>query len=245
MISTETSIKPTFLQKIYFGVPAILQGLVWVIVKTALVAFGRLQVEGEENLKVAEMQLRDIDGGVIFVMRHTSALDFIFPLVSILPLSRLSPMFYVAHGRSKYSKNTGLKWMRHIYSLPFFLESFGAYPYISGQKDYAKSLVNFKKLLLLGKSVCIFPQGKIVTSESGEEKVRGGIGYLIEATDSLIVPVSVTGLKDINLIRFLRREHKIKVSYGSVVRGKDLLDPSLVVPDRYQAAASESMKLFM
>lgn len=228
------------IKKIQLISPIILQGLAWPLGRFAVNFFTRLEIKGWKNLKIAETSRRSNKVGTIFVVNHTHELDFLFPLVALYPWSSLFPMFYVAHSRKKYNEKKGFGLRRYIYGFPAFLTSWGAHPYIADQNDYAKSMPYHKNLLSKGKSVCIFPEGRI-QKDGVERKIRGGVAYLAEATGAIIVPVAISGAKGMNFSSFSKRERKIIVHYLKPLSTKDIMDTSLDVPERYKEAAEKIM----
>ena len=227
-------------RRIYLISPALLQGISWLIGRGGLNFFAQLVVSGQDNVRTTTRLAQERGTGVIFALNHTHELDFSFPLAGVSPASPLFPMFYVAHGRSNYFKNTTLSWRRYIYGLPIFLTSWGAHPYQAGQKDYARALGYHARLLQLGKSMCIFPEGKIREEES-RPTAHGGLGYLAATTRALVVPVSVSGVHKMTTYEFLTRKRKLHIHYGKPLYPHDIIDFSLPIPDRYQKASQKVM----
>lgn len=227
-------------RRLHFVTPALLQGAAWPLGRFAVDFFGRLKITGRENLEAAISKSRESGNGVIFALNHTSELDFMFPLVAIPPFSPLFPMFYVTHGRLRYLNKADFGWRRYIYGLPAFLKSWGAHQYVAGQHDYGKALAYHVQILEMGKSVCIFPEGKI-KKEPGEKRAHGGVGYLSEATGAVVVPIAVSGASDMSMGDFFGRRRKLRISYGVPLSTNDIIDSSLSVPERYQEAAEKIM----
>jgi len=226
-------------RRIHLIMPAILQGIAWPFGRLALNFFTNLQIEGKENLKEAILESKKRKRGVIFAVNHTHELDPILSLVSIPPTSKLFPMFYVSHDRKKYADKKYFGIRSYIYSFPAFFSSWGAHPFISGQKDYTKSMPYHENLLRLGKSVCIFPEGKIKQSDDGVRKVHGGVAYLAESVNAIIVPITISGADNMSITDFLTRKNHIKVVYGTPVNVNDILDKTLPIPECYQKAAEK------
>ncbi len=216
----------------HFIAPTILQGLVWPFIHLFLDVFFRMSVKGKDDLQKAIDESKESGRGLLFVLKHRSEADFIFPLVGILPLTHAFPMFYVAQDSTEYLLKKGFGWRRFFYATPYFLKAWGAYPYIKGQHDYSKSLVYFEELLRLGKSVCIFPEGKISKAGEGIQEIHGGAGYLLEKTNAIVVPVSVS-----------MDRGKISVVYGESSNRSALLDPTKPLPERYKDSARKVLEL--
>jgi 1-acyl-sn-glycerol-3-phosphate acyltransferase len=243
MFSTHTEYeKATTVRRVHFVTPAVLQGIAWPLGRFAVDFFVRLRINGTENLKEAIRRSKETGTGVIFAVNHTSELDFLFPLVAIPPGSRLFPMFYVTHARSQYLNKADFGWRRHLYGFPAFLKAWGAHPYVADQHDYAKSLGYHQKILKLGKSVCIFPEGKIQKGPN-EKRAHGGVAYLAEATGATIIPIAVSGASKMTAGEFLLRKRNLHISYGVPLVAADIIDISLPTPDRHQQAAEKIMDI--
>lgn len=244
MDTHDTSTKKPSVRRIHFLTPVLLQSLAWPFGRLALNFFTRLNLQGKENLKKAIAESRQRGVGVIFVLNHTHELDPVCVLVGTSPLSPLFPMFYLTHDREKYSDKKGLGWRRHLYSSPLFFTLWGAHPYIASQRDYQKSMPYHERILKMGKSVCIFPEGKIKEgTDSTPRKVRGGVAYLTEATNAVVVPVTISGIENISMSEFFTRKRTLKVVYGTPLHSDDINDTILPVPERYQHGAQKIMDI--
>ncbi|MFA7216867.1 MAG: lysophospholipid acyltransferase family protein [Candidatus Paceibacterota bacterium] len=182
---------PLFIQKIGYSLFFVLHKI-----------FVGIEIEGKENLN-------GLTRPVILAANHTSELDpTAIPLV--LPFfSNLFPLYFVTNPTEKY-KTFG--WRSYIYGGKFF-ECLGGYPVYSGNRDYAVSLEDHKLLLDLGRTVCIFPEGK--RTEDGKLNLaRGGLGYLIYATNAIVVPISINTFYNISFRYYLTRKKKVIIKVG-------------------------------
>lgn len=182
---------PLFIQKIGYIVFFILHKF-----------FVRIEIQGKENLN-------KLCRPVILAANHTSELDpTAIPLV--LPLfSYLDPIYFVTNPTEKY-KTFG--WRSYIYGGKFF-ECLGGYPVYSGNKDYAVALEDHKLLLDLGRTVCIFPEGKR-TGDGNLNPARGGLGYLIHSTNAMVVPISINTFYNISFWDYFTRKKKVIIKVG-------------------------------
>ncbi len=231
-VLTENS-DSTKITRMHFIMPFVLQSIAWPLGRLALHFFVRLKVEGKENLEAAA---KKNNVGIIFAVTHTHELDAVMVLSGVLPFSKLFPMFYVTRNRKKYTTTQGFGWRSYLYSFPTFFSSWGAHQYIAGQRDYTKSMPYHELLLQHGKSVCIFPEGKIVDSQ-GVRKMHGGVSYLSEKTNAFIVSVHISGVSNMNMSEFMTRKRRATIIYGAPVQAKNIINQSDPVPDRYQNAA--------
>jgi 1-acyl-sn-glycerol-3-phosphate acyltransferase len=197
--------------------PIFLQAIIYAISYVLFKTFCRLTVRGSEN--VLELQ-RQVKGGqgIIFAANHSSEWDG--PLIRVgLPFfSKLSPMYYVSMKKEGYTQSG---WRRYIYGGKFF-EMLGAYPVYSGQKDYAYSLQNYIQLLVLHKSVCIFPEGRR-TLDGSLAPARGGVAFLSHSTKAPVIPVAVKGLVRLNLRDFILRKRTVEINFGKVIYAKEIV----------------------
>lgn len=237
---SKTRVRTSHVHPFQLFTPALLQGVAWPFGRFALDFFTHLKIRGRENIERAAAAAKQDNVGVLFAINHTHELDFSFPLVALPPFSQLFPMFYVAHAREKYSNTRAFGWRRYIYGLPIFLTSWGAHPYIANQRNYELAMPTHVDLLRKGKSICIFPEGKI-RKDASAPRTHGGVGYLVEATNAVVVPVAVSGVQGMSFKEFLTRKRSLKISYGTPIRAAQLIDTSRRVPERYQIAAENIM----
>ena len=226
----------------YSWLPRILQTLAWVPGRIILHIFFRLRVHGAEHVRAAAT-MRGASG-VIFAVTHVSEFDPVILLSGISPLSPLFPMQYVL-APTKHFKNPGFGWRRYVYG-PNFFSAWGAYPIVPGLHDYSKSLEKHVDLLKGGKSVCIFPTGGV--GHEGEVKpAHGGVAYLAETANAIVVPVLIKGtnLNNISWFSFLTGRHDFCITYGEPLRASALVHDTDPVPERYKVAAEYLMSVIM
>ena len=172
----------------YYIIAWILQSLLWIPGQIMLKLVFRYRVVGLEHLANI-----DTKNGVLFVSNHRSQVDPVF-VAAILPFfSNLRPMHFISLEKKEYAH---IPVGRHIYG-GFLFKIFGSYPVYRGVKDYGVSLRHHIKLLGEGKSVCIFPEGGIRPESRG--KPRPGVAYLANTTNALVVPLAMTGEKEIEV----------------------------------------------
>ena len=191
--------------KLFYLTPIILQKLIWLPVRLTLVVFGKMEIYGVENL-------RSLKGNGLFVSNHTSELDACIVASSIPFWSNFSPVFFASR-ENKFYDTSG--WRRHIYGGTFF-KLFGAQPIYGGFKDYEKSLVNHVQLLKDGKSILIFPEGRI-TSDGSIQSAHGGVAYLAAHSTCHIIPVAISGAYRMSLSDFFCRRRTIIIRFGQPI----------------------------
>lgn len=196
----------------YYRTPFILQTLVWLPTRLVLKFFLHIHIRGTDNLQ-------GINKGVIFAVNHMSELDPIILPACLDPFSPVMPMHYVSREKAAY-KHLGLR--STVYGGRFF-KLWGAYPAIVGVKDYEKSLAAHIELLKMGKSVCIFPEGK-KSLDAGLQKPKGGLVELAKQSGALIVPVAVSGYFDMTLKDFIHRKRTAMISFGKPITVKELFE---------------------
>lgn len=200
------------MNKFYLFSPLILQTLIWPITRPILLFFGHLKISGIENLNGV-----DRSKGVIFAVNHSNELDPILIPASLPFLSSFMPMFYTSRERAFY-KNSG--WLQKIYG-GWFFKIWGAHSVNSGKKNYEISLSNHIEILKYGKSVCIFPEGK-KTLDGSLQKGRGGVAYISEKIDSVVIPVCISNIFKMSAKEFFSRKRHIIVSFGKPLYKRDI-----------------------
>ena len=218
---------------IHYVSPWVLQTLIWVPTRILLRIFYAYDVKGLKHLSV----LKDDGNGVIFAVNHTSEMDPILVPASLPFLSRFMPMFYVSREREFY-KNSG--WRQNIYGGLFF-RLWGAHTAYAGMKNYDVALRYHIKILNMGRSLCIFPEGK-KTSDGQIGDGKPGIGFLIHRTKSSVVPVRIVGLYKTEKKKGLFNRPKLKVVFGKPMLAKDFYDnKNNITLDHYKQATKEIM----
>lgn len=175
--------------------------------------FVKFEVVGLNHVK----NLKSNSRGIIFASNHSSELDPIVVTGAVPFFSKLRPMYYVSREKEFYN-NTFLK---RIFYGGFFFRLWGAYPAYPGHHDYAFALSWHLIFLRKGKSICIFPEGKI-NKDGTLKEAKGGAGYLAEATESIVIPTLISGTKDMTLVKFFCSKSKIKVIFGKPIYPKEL-----------------------
>lgn len=184
--------------------------------------FFRLEVRGQDVALEAIRSAHAKEKGILFASNHISEWDAIV-VRCMLPFSVfLHPMYYVAMTREHY-QDEKFGWRKYFYGGTFF-KTLGAYPAYVGMRDYQASLVNHIELLEYGKSICIFPEGKISINTSKPSEAKGGLGFLAEYTNTNIIPVTLEGFGNISWIKvFLGHRPKVSVVYKDILEITDLL----------------------
>lgn len=197
--------------------------------------FGRLEVVGRENLEA-------VDGQVILAGGHRHELDVVGVTTALLG-TRFMPMYYVSMAKNYYKH---LGWHARIfYGGPLF-KLLGAYPVYKGTGSLAKSLTNHDKLIEDGRTVIIYPEGRL-TRDGSYDSPRAGVGYLMAKHKLPIVPFTTNGLWNLSMKDWLLRKGKITVVFGPAIYPQEVLqDPDKHI-DEYrreemQAAANLIMQ---
>lgn len=199
--------------------------------------FGRLEIIGWENLEKAK-RIKG-NAGVIFALNHTSELDPIIVLAGVPPFSKLFPMFYVGAPDEAFDHDR-FGWRRYLYKAWFF-RSWGSYPIRTGLKNYEEALMHHLRILRDGQSLTIFPEGGI-TKDGVLREGKGGVAFLSDKTNSIVVPVSITGVFNITTEEFWGRARKIVLTYGMPIEKRGLFaNPSNPVLDDYKKGAQAVM----
>jgi 1-acyl-sn-glycerol-3-phosphate acyltransferase len=200
----------------------ILQCMVQFVTLTLFRVFFNLKIEGQYAAMNELVEARKKDKGVLFAPNHISEWDAVM-VRSALPFKAFFyPLYYVAMTKDHYQYDK-FGWRRFFYGGALF-KILGAYPAYLGMRDYQASLVNHIDLLEYGKSVCIFPEGKISVDTMKPAEAKGGMGFLAEYTETDIIPVTLSGLNHIEWSSvFLGKRPVATITYHKVQRIADIL----------------------
>jgi len=170
------------------------------------------KIKGKEFVREAARIQRKQKVGVIFALNHVSTFDPIIFLPGISPFSNLAPMFYVVRSGRKYKNEVASSWQKFLYG-EFFFFAWGGIVAEPGHNHYDTTLAQHIKFLKAGKSLCIFPEGRI-QRESERGEARGGITFLAEQTGALIVPVHIDGLKNLTEKEIWARKRHATITFS-------------------------------
>lgn len=186
--------------------------------------FLNIKVTGKNHIRGARILQKKKDGrGVLFVVNHTSELDQLILPITIGPFSVLMPLHYVARApRDTQYEKERWGWRAFTYQ-PWFLKMCGAFPVASGMKDYAHALESHATLLKKGRSLVVFPEGS-VTREVFRGDAHGGVGYLIETVNPIVVPILIDGLFAMKgSSDFWKRKRKVTITVKEPFMGDETL----------------------
>lgn len=180
---------PIFLQKVGFIVFYILHRI-----------FVKIEVKGRENLE-------GINKPIIIALNHTSELDVTATPLILGFFSGFYPIYYISMPKDKFK---GFGWRNYIYGGIFF-NILGGYSIHSGFRDYETSLETFINLLEDGQTVLIFPEGKR-TPDGKPSQARGGLGFLVYETESVVVPVAVKSFYGMSWKKYFGMNTKVTLT---------------------------------
>jgi 1-acyl-sn-glycerol-3-phosphate acyltransferase len=194
-----------------------LQFIIGVVVLTILKIFFKFKVEGAEDTVKKLKEYKDQEKGILFAPNHISEYDVLVMRYALPLIMPLMPMYYVSLTKEHY-QNEKFGWRKYFYGGSLF-KILGAYPAYVGMRDYQASLINHIELLENGKSVCIFPEGKLGMETYKPGEAKAGIGFLAEYTKTDIIPVQLKGLSRINWFKvfFTLSRPTIEVKYKEIV----------------------------
>ena len=187
--------------------------------------FFKLEVRGKDRALAELAAARLQDKGLLFASNHISEWDAIMVRCALPFGAFMFPMYYVAMTKEHYQDDK-FGWRKYFYGGTLF-KMLGAYPAYLGMRDYQASLVNHIELLEYGKSICIFPEGKISINTAKPGEAKGGIGFLAEYTHTNIIPVTLEGFGDISwskvFLVLLGRRQKVSVIYQDMLNIDEVL----------------------
>lgn len=204
------------------------QATTWVIMRISFKLFGKLTVTGIENIK-------NIKGPVIFAPNHANLMDAIFFRAAMPISSQHTELYYVTAPFKRYKEVVSNKFAKRIYRfVPFSI--IGAVAMIPNSGDYHTALEKHIKLLQRGKSVCIFPEGKM-TRDGKLGKPRGGVAYMAQATHAPIIPVSISGTFGLTLKKFFTSHPTVTIHFDDPMYASDIVPTILPHDIRYREAS--------
>jgi len=219
--------------------PHILQTLIWIPTRFVLWFFANFEVSGLENIKNLSSEK-----GVIFASNHASSLDPILLPASLPLFSRFMPMFYTSREQSFYGVS-GF-FMRIVFS-EWFFRSWGAHKVLVGLRDYNQSLEKHVEILKAGKSLMIFPEGK-TTTDGSLRPPKPGVAFLLDKTNSPVVPVYISGTFGVplsHLFRFFSKapeSKRLSLHFGKPLTKKDVFSNSKNIRlEDYKKGATQIM----
>lgn len=215
-------------------IPFLIQGVVWIPAAILFYFFGKLEIRGIQNL----VSLKNWKGGIILAPNHSHELDSLLIRIVFSAMGRFTPLFYVSRDKTFYDESG---WMRIFYG-GFFFKLMGAYPTYSGLKNYEKALKDHVKILFLGGSICIFPEGKI-TKNGDINEAKGGVAFLAHRTNTPVIPIGISGLFNMSIKDFIFRRKKVIISFGKPLLPKDIFaNVNNITPNDYKEGAELIMK---
>lgn len=139
--------------------------------KLYLLLWHRIKIIGAENMPKS--------GGVMIASNHASYIDP--PAIGVA--YRYRPVHFMARD-TLWKKGFGAWWMNSV----------GCIPVSRGTGDM-RALKTTVKMLKEGKVVSMFPEG--TRTENGElQEAKGGIGFIIEKSQCVVVPAYIAGSFD-------------------------------------------------
>lgn len=200
----------------------LLQGIIQLTTLIFFKVFFSFKIIGNEKALKELLEARTHEKGILFAPNHISEWDAIMVRIALPFRAFLFPLYYVAMTKDHYQYEK-FGWRKYLYGGTLF-KMLGAYPAYLGMRDYQASLVNHIELLEYGKSVCIFPEGKISVNTLKPAEPKGGIGFLAEYTSTDIIPVKLSGLERISWGKvFTFQKPTVTVEYKEIVRITDVL----------------------
>ena len=215
-------------------IPGVLQRLIWFPTRGLFTAFLRYRVKGREHH-------RALEGPCIIAANHVGELDPILVTAAFSPFKARLPLFYVSAPKEAYGKAFGLRG-RLLYGGAFF-RAWGAYPAYSGKSSYAEALLHHLPLLRAGRTICMFPNGRMdVPSAAG---AKGGVAYLARATGAPVLPVHIGGIDGMTAREFWGGKRRVTLAFGTPLSADDIGMPQnaeAATRDECEAAARKVME---
>ncbi len=208
------------MKRFKYYTPIILQKVGRVIFFVLYKIFIRIEIRGTEHIRAISKTTRP----VILASNHTSELD-VTAIPLVLPFfSPLSPIYFVSNTTEKY-KTFG--WRSYFYGGVFF-NMLGGYAVHSGSRDYAVALEEHIALLKQHnrqRTLWIAPEG-MRTRDGRMNPARGGLGYLVYATNAIVIPIAINTFFNISPWEFFTCRRKVVVTIGEAMNRTELVPMS-------------------
>jgi 1-acyl-sn-glycerol-3-phosphate acyltransferase len=214
--------------KLYAILPCVLQTIAWAPATLIFKLFCGHKVYGRENLRGLQ--------NAIFACNHSGELDPIL-LTGAVFRAGFAPMFYVGSPDKEFS-DSFFGWRQYIYK-GWFFRAWGMYPLVRGAHDYAVSLAAHERIIKDGYNMCIFPEGGVSLNGDIREG-KGGVGYLLHATQVPIVPVYIAGTARNVTPGIFSGRKKLSVHFGKPIFAFRL--PKSPAVDDFKTIAQETMR---
>lgn len=200
-----------------------LQFIIQIFVLSFFKIFFKFEVQGRGEVIKILKEYKKLEKGILFAPNHISEWDVLAVRFALPFITAMMPMYYVSMTRDHY-QNEKFGWRKYFYGGTFF-KVLGAYPAYIGMRDYQASLINHIELLEHGKSVCIFPEGKMGMETFKPGEAKGGIGFLAEYTNTNIIPVQLKGFRNINWFKVLTFQRPVlEVKYRNILSIEKILN---------------------
>ena len=184
-------------------------------------AFVRLVFPPMTHLKIeGRHHLEGIDEPVIFIANHNSRLDPVY-MVAFLPWRlyfKMMPFRFMTLGKT----------MRKLRSIPG-LYLVGCFPVEPRNGNLESILHGSMKILNRGKNAMVMFPEKDLHKEGEPPHARPGIAYLAKHTGRLVIPVGLSGMREMGAISFWTRKTNVTMKFGKpfyyndvAKRGEDL-----------------------
>lgn len=196
-------IVPLWLSKIVQGFAAIFGSIMFYF-------FGHMKIEGMEYLK-------EIKGPVIFAGGHRHELD-VAAVGTALSRTRFFPVHYVSMSKNRY-KHYGLR-AKLFYGGTLF-KLLGAYPVYKGAETLGEALANHNEILRRGRSVVIYPEGR-VSRDGAFGRARPGVAYLAAEHNLPIIPFTINGLWGTTSRQWFGRKKHFTFVFGKPILPENL-----------------------
>lgn len=169
---------------------------------------------------IRKLQLEELRRGLVLTANHQSRMDLVLIFAAIPPkyYIRLLPMYGLV--AEKYM-NT---WWKKL-----ALTLLGCYPLRAGEKETAKALLFVLDKVDKGKTILLFPEGRIL-GEGEYARANPGIGYLALRRQVKILPIHLSGFRNVELGSAISRRYSARVAIGKPQSyfGKEINKPTII-----------------
>lgn len=201
------------MNRFYWLPPLIIQAIFLIPGRWVLKALSRYEVHGFEHIRALEGRT------AIFAANHASEVDPVVLAGIFNPWSPHIPLFYAAD-EARLFKKKKFGWRAYIYTDTFF-KMLGAHPVYVWKQNLKMALRHQLDMLSRGRSIAIFPEGKITKNGHLNEGKRG-VAFLLHKTKAVVIPIAISGTYGATFQKFFLRKLHVTLTVGKPIAAEDI-----------------------
>lgn len=153
---------------------------------------------------IFEINKKSIKRGIVIAANHQSRLDLFLIFGAFPPRDFIKLIPIKGLVAEKYMDN----WWKKI-----LLTCFGTHALKEGIKNSSSALLYILDKIDKKETILLFPEGKVI-KEGEKVNINPGLGYLALKRKIKIVPVYLSGFRDVNIRSLIQKQYRAKVCIG-------------------------------